>query len=455
MVVNVAGAGAGKTTKMADIIMGHDIPDGKVAFCIAFTNAAADNIKEKVERKLNGVPNNIKISTIHSFLYHELIEPYYYFLYGQQFSHLSTIKLPGLNRYKAAKLSELERADILHITKIPEKAKWVAYQKSGDTKKIKSIRERILARFNDYCSAIYVDEAQDINKDIYDVLSSLENAGVEIVLYGDPKQDVKGYGCFRRIIDESSDVHYYSDCYRCPQAHLDLSNELAPPNEKQVASVKNAVGSLSIAFESDIENLKEYMESANYGLCYISQKKGRFCTHGIGATGARFETLHNEVFCAMEEKWRGEKTEIEIKRAAFFVTEKILNGYDQAGDAKAQISYWVNKGAFNLLNSRKYAQMVSAVSTEKSETTDVVVSSIEIIKGLEAKRCLFILSSDLAPYLFKIKTDDNKMSHLLYVALTRSTDHLTILIPQDVEASFTRTFILTFFERYSVSLYTP
>lgn len=78
MVVNVAGAGAGKTTKMADIIMGHDIPDGKVAFCIAFTNAAADNIKEKVERKLNGVPNNIKISTIHSFLYHELIEPYYH-----------------------------------------------------------------------------------------------------------------------------------------------------------------------------------------------------------------------------------------------------------------------------------------------------------------------------------------------------------------------------------------
>ena len=99
--------------------------------------------------------------------------------------------------------------------------------------------------------------------------------------------------------------------------------------------------------------------------------------------------------------------------------------------------------------------MASAVSTEKLETTDVVVSSIEIIKGLEAKRCLFILSSDLAPYLFKIKTDDNKMSHLLYVALTRLTDHLTILIPQDAEASFTRTFILTFFERYSVSLYTP
>lgn len=51
MIVNVAGAGAGKTTKMADVIMAHDIPDGKVVFCIAFTNAAADNIKEKVAEK--------------------------------------------------------------------------------------------------------------------------------------------------------------------------------------------------------------------------------------------------------------------------------------------------------------------------------------------------------------------------------------------------------------------
>ena len=90
MIVNVAGAGAGKTTKMADIIMAHDIPDGKVVFCIAFTNAAADNIKEKVAEKVNGVPDNIKISTIHSFLYKELIEPYYYFLYGKHFGQLST-----------------------------------------------------------------------------------------------------------------------------------------------------------------------------------------------------------------------------------------------------------------------------------------------------------------------------------------------------------------------------
>ena len=243
MIVNVAGAGAGKTTKMADVIMAHDIPDGKVVFCIAFTNAAADNIKEKVAEKMSGVPDNIKISTIHSFLYQELIEPYYYFLYGKHFGQLSTISLPPNNCYKSKKLSELEQEGTLHITEIPEKAKWVAYRKSVDTKEIKAVREKAMSHFNSYCSAIYVDEAQDINEDIYAILSALEHAGVEIILYGDPKQDVKGFGCFRQIIDKSSDVHYFPDCYRCPQVHLDLSNTLAQKNEKQVASYGNAAGS--------------------------------------------------------------------------------------------------------------------------------------------------------------------------------------------------------------------
>lgn len=441
MIVNVAGAGAGKTTKMADIIMEHDIPDGKIVFCIAFTNAAADNIKEKVAERMGGVPDNIKISTIHSFLYQELIEPYYYFLYGKHFVRLSTISLPQNNGYKSAKLSELEREDTLHITKIPEKAKWVAYRKSADTKGIKAVREKVMSLFNSYCSAIYVDEAQDINEDIYTILSALEHAGVEIILYGDPKQDVKGFGCFRQIIDKSSDVHYFSDCYRCPQIHLDLSNTLAQKDEKQVASYENAAGSLEIVFESDVDDVKGYIESGNYGLCYISQKRGKFYTHSSETTDERFETLRHEVFRAMQEKWR-EKT-----------AEKMLENYDQAGNSTAAISQWIENSAFNQLSRQKYAQMAFAISMKKAEPTNaIVVRSIEIIKGLEASRCFFILTSDLAPYLFRTKTDDNKMSHLLYVALTRSKDHLTILISQDVESTFSRDFVLAFFAQYSASV---
>lgn len=91
--------------------------------------------------------------------------------------------------------------------------------------------------------------------------------------------------------------------------------------------------------------------------------------------------------------------------------------------------------------------MASAIKATDTATSDIpVVSSIEIIKGREAERCLFILSTDLAPYLFREKTEDNKTSHLLYVALTRSLDHLTILVMKEVEEKYTREKIVGFFQ---------
>ena len=185
----------------------------------------------------------------------------------------------------------------------------------------------------------------------------------------------------------------------------------------------------------------------------ISAKRGKFYTHSSETTDERFETLRHEVFRAMQEKWREKTTEIEIERAAYFVTEKMLENYDQTGNPAVSISQWVKNNAFDQLSRTKYAQMVGAMSMKNAEPTNaIIVRSIEIIKGLEASRCFFILTSDLAPYLFRTKTDDNKMSHLLYVALTRSKDHLTILISQNVESTFSRDFVLAFFAQYSASV---
>ena len=144
MKINVAGAGAGKTTKMAELITTLEIPEGKVVFCIAFTNAAVANITEKVEKKFGTVPKNIRISTIHSFLYQELVFPYYFALYKKHYERLSVINLPENPGYKRAKLSELEAENVLHFTMIPERAKWVAYQKSTDRKAEKDIRKKII-----------------------------------------------------------------------------------------------------------------------------------------------------------------------------------------------------------------------------------------------------------------------------------------------------------------------
>lgn len=92
MRIEVAGAGAGKTSRMALRTLDIDIPDGKIVYCVAFTNAAAENIRNKLIEQNGALPNNIKVSTIHSFLYTEFIQPFYHLLYGIRYTKISTIK---------------------------------------------------------------------------------------------------------------------------------------------------------------------------------------------------------------------------------------------------------------------------------------------------------------------------------------------------------------------------
>ena len=73
--IKVAGAGARKTTSMSNSIIesyNNSLPHRNI-YCIAFTNNASDNIKGKIKSKFGCIPNRIKISTIHSFLYQEII----------------------------------------------------------------------------------------------------------------------------------------------------------------------------------------------------------------------------------------------------------------------------------------------------------------------------------------------------------------------------------------------
>ena len=82
MKIDVAGAGAGKTTGLAaEIIERHkSSPENKNIYCVAFTNNAVSSIKEKLQYYYGAVPHNIIICTIHSFLYQEFISPYFYLM---------------------------------------------------------------------------------------------------------------------------------------------------------------------------------------------------------------------------------------------------------------------------------------------------------------------------------------------------------------------------------------
>lgn len=69
MNVLVAGAGGGKTSSMAKLVISRmkEINNDKVIYVITYTNSAKDKIKDKVIENEGSIPSQIKIDTIHSY----------------------------------------------------------------------------------------------------------------------------------------------------------------------------------------------------------------------------------------------------------------------------------------------------------------------------------------------------------------------------------------------------
>lgn len=433
MKIDVAGAGAGKTTGLAnEIIEKHKcIPNNRVIYCVAFTNNAASSIEEKLKSFYGIIPRNIVVSTIHSFLYHEFISPYFYLIYNKHYKSLSTIELPTVQKYKNSKLNELENKNILHIEKIPERAKWVVAKKSSDRVKEKTARTSILNAFLTYCDTIFVDEAQDIDSNMKEVLLALDNAGAEIILKGDPKQDLRGYGCFRELIEHYSEsVTYNPTCHRCPTEHLRITNSLILPAENQVS--QKSGGAIELLFENKC-CVTEILRKS-FDLKYIYKRNDRFETHCSKDTSVLLENIYYEVHCILVDTFKSE--DIATIDLTAYKFSKVMIRWKESGKSLSQI---INPfGSYvGGLTKMQYARLCTAIqSQECPDTTVSVVNSIESIKGLEGDDCLFILTLDLAAYLFKEKTAENKTKNALYVALTRSLNKLTILVCKEVEDEY-------------------
>ena len=402
MEINIAGAGAGKTTKMSDkiILLRNQIDEDKKIFCVAFTNSAVDCIRRKLCEHYVQIPQNIIVSTIHSFLYREIIKPYYHLLYGKKYEKISVADLPQDAKYKNA------------IAK--------------------------------YCGAICIDEVQDIDKHMQEIIEELSRMGIPMLLMGDPKQDLKGFKCLRNLMSiYKQNVRYISECHRCPQLHLELSNRLVDENEKQ-KSEKDS-GQLSIYYESEID-CRTLIESQKYDLMYMSQKEGVYETHDYKKNNIR-ENLAEELEPLLSENHPTKDT-LTVKKVAYYYAGKMIEKYRNTGkkkDAMALLS------KCEKIDSRRYGIIINIFEDESpiKQEDKIFVKSIDYIKGMEGEKCLFILTNDLAAYLFNDNnTEANKTKNKLYVALTRSLNELSIYILKEVENKYTKKRIQDFFERF-------
>ena len=432
MKIRVAGAGAGKTTTMAAKIVDAlaSTERHQNIYCLAFTNAAVSRIKEKLSERYVEIPSNIIVCTIHSFLYQEIISPYYFLLFSKQYERISTINLPDDPAYKNKKIKELDDRGAIHVSVIPQRAKWVIVKRTGDKKKQKDIRSKIIRTLSCYCGKIFVDEAQDIDDDILEIIQALDTAGMSIELSGDPKQDLRGHGSFRKLLDTHElDVDYVSICHRCPQRHLILSNMLVPEAEKQASEKEE--GTVNLVFESNIQP-SEFIKANKFDLAYISAKNKRFETPSREDSTNRFESLNHEISEVIRQQYPYVSKYL-IAKFSYYLTHCMIRDVDGGADPRNVMKQYFD-GA---LERQQYAKVISALQKPPKEQVNApIVSSIEGIKGQDGNNCLFILTTDLAPYLFGEKTTENKTKNKLYVALTRSLETLTILVTLEVEEKY-------------------
>lgn len=452
MHIGIAGAGAGKTTSMTDTIirLHSETKSHLQVFCITFTNNASNCIRNKLENYYGSLPSNIKISTIHSFLYQEFIKPYYYLLYGKHYERISRAELPQNSAHKAAMIKRLDSQNILHQTAIPQRAKWVIVKKSSDKAADKSNRAIILKNFKSYCGAICIDEAQDIDSDVYEIIKKLHTEGISLILMGDPKQDLSGHYCLNKIIKEYSEfVVYYTQCYRCPQKHLNLSNLIVSEVEKQHSDIVD--GNIIVHFSSDID-ISDLLYVNNYDLKYISKKQDKYITHEDKFIFQALDALCEEISIPMRANHPLVSEQI-LMRGSFYYAQKLLENLEKFNNSRKAMNETFKKDWIK--DPTSYRRIINLLpdTTVLADTNAILVSSIEQVKGLEGNNCLFILTTDLAAYLFGDKTDDNKCKNKLYVALTRSLRTLTIYITSDVEQKYSKQVIIEFLTRNAITTF--
>lgn len=431
----VAGAGAGKTTSMADEIASRlmQVEKGKIIYVLTFTNSARDMIRNKLIESNNEIPSNVKVETYHTFLLQEVIYPFHHLLFEKKLTSASIIKLPKVHSYKNSRIKELKLENIIHVEKVTETAKWIISGKNKDKKKQKDIRKQILSFICSYLDSIFVDEAQDIDSDFGITLEKLSDEGININLIGDPKQDLRGRDVFKSLVKKYP-IKYSSINYRCPQNHVSLSNVFTCDAEKQVAN-KNVDGKLEFLFENDID-MADFIRLKKFDYVYISEKNNRFFTGKTDKEDAR-ENLKYEVKRILKTY----RSDIEHMEREIFSIMQFIEG--NIGRLKSDE---IVKRIFQrnrIYDTTAFARLCSSINgiTELDEKNGISVSSIDKVKGLDGDHCMFVLNTALSDYLFEKKKDENKTKNYLYVALTRSKSELTILVTKEVEIKYGRVFI--------------
>lgn len=440
----IAGAGTGKTYTMAHDIVSYlkNSNSSKKIYAITFTNNAKQNIVDEVYEILKYYPTNLEISTIHSFLLNNIIFPFSSFSINEIYSECSIANLPDKPQFRNSKIKQYKENKIIHSDVVVEKSRLIFCDKSTDSKKIKSKKKIVREHFYSDCEAIFIDEAQDMDKDFFDLIVQIRMDKLYTYIVGDVNQAVRKVGEFDAFINEFQhlyNVEINSQSRRCPLKHLQLSNNFIDVCYHQ-SSMSKIEGELNYLFESD-SNFSFIFTKKN-GLKFIRQKYGGFDTRS-------YSTESIEFIKPIENFLHSLGGDIDARR--YELTQKILN-YKNNGNSDQTIMNWLIKTAGISIDKKEYAIMISHISSVPIEKENSIIS-VEKVKGLGNETCFFVLDNTMYTRLINLKKIDDKINNQLYVALTRSKEELILVIPKELEIKHGKLSIIDSLKKLSISEY--
>ena len=298
-----------------------------------------------------------------------------------------------------------------------------------------------------YYQRVMVDEAQDLSRLQLEFVLSLTHARGKMLFVGDPAQSINGFcgadtDSFNNIkIRLHAEEFVLPICYRCPQTHIELINQLYP--DIPIKPRDNApTGKIEVIEESDLWNLESGVTVKPGDLIIARCSSSLIELHlkliirGIPCNLVG-SLLKQDLLESLED----------IATQANFVYQDFPKFCQTYLEFKSSIYRQNDNGAVLMLRLQDLIEALIAIyqhfnhcqsvkqltqcieqlfGTEDEGT--VLLSTVHRAKGMEAER-VYIAEPNLLPlYWENQKSWQLEQEHnLLYVALSRSTSELYLI----------------------------
>lgn len=441
----VAGPGSGKTTVLTQRIV-HLINDKNIApqncLAITFTRKAAQEMRERLAKFLNGNAKSVNIHTFHSLCFSILKENY-------EKAGLSKDFIVMSEQEKSLCKDEiiLEKAlgfDDLILLSV----------------KLLSEDEIILNIYRNRFKYTFVDEYQDIDENQYKLIRLLVPDNGNIFVIGDPNQAIYGFRggdakFFNNFTEDYPDAQIINlkNNYRSTNSIVDASNQMinsfnivsmydkshekitihtAPTDKAEAEFVASTIESLigGHSFFS-LDSQRSEGDECNYSfsdfaILYRTSSQLPPIIEAIKRTGMPYVNLSNDLLCEKKpiRNFLNNLNDNEM------VSEQIKSSYNElAKEVDEYILKYLLNLAANHNDKNGFIHEISFLT--EADTLDkrsdrITLMTLHSAKGLEFK-CVFIvgLENDILP-LYRAKEPDEveEERRLLYVGMTRAKERL-------------------------------